>query len=81
VNDIYVQLFCQPDALVNVKFFPGEAAGTFKFLPLPALKRIERNLKDEEYLKKRFILDKERLADMYFPISELKTLDAEAAGQ
>jgi hypothetical protein len=84
VNDIYVQLFCQPDALVNVKFFPGDAAGTFKFLPLPALKRIERNLKDEEYLKKRFILDKERLADMYFPISELKTskdLDAEAARQ
>ena len=83
-NDIYVQLFCEPNATINVKFYPGDTKGEYKFLPLPELKRIEQNSQDEEYLKNRFLLDKEMIANAYFPISELKTsadLRAEGARQ
>jgi hypothetical protein len=72
-NDVYVQLFDEPHAAISARFYPGDAKGEYKFLPLPDLKRIEHNLRDEEYLKNRFALDRERLANAYFPIGELKT--------
>ncbi|MDR1132843.1 MAG: hypothetical protein LBL05_01700 [Synergistaceae bacterium] len=66
-NDIYVQIFIEPGIPVDIDFYPGEAPGEYKLLPLPELERIDHNLKDKDFQKKRFVLDRKKIEEAYFP--------------
>jgi hypothetical protein len=79
-NDIYAQLFLEPNATTDLKFYFG-GGGRVIFLPLPELEDIERNMRDEEENKKRFVLDKKKIDSLYFPFSELRKANRIADGK